>query len=103
MISENVLCSKGFTSNLRDIFYVKIIVTIILPDLVTNSLLFSFCPFLQTKKPESRVQQVGGLVTRNTSVFCLKGVALYFKAMPNSIDFYKGIFLHGIPVRVIVS
>ena len=103
MISENLLCSKDFTSNLRDIFYVKIVVTIILSDLVTNSLLLSFCPFLQTKKPESGAQQVGGLVTRNTSVFCLKGVALYFKAMPNSIDFYKGIFLHGIPVRVIVS
>ena len=103
MISENLLCSKGFTSNLRDIFYVKIVVTIILSDLVTNSLLLSFCPFLQTKKPESGAQQVGGLVTRNTSVFCLKGVALYFKAMPNSIDFYKGIFLNGIPVRVIVS
>ena len=23
--------------------------------------------------------------------------------MPNSIDFYKGIFLHVIPVRIIVS
>ena len=102
MISENVLCSKGLTSNLRDIFYVKIIVTIILPDLVTNSLLFSFCPFLQTKKPESRVQQVGGVVTRNTC-FLFKGSALYFKVMPNSVDFYKGILLHGIPVRVTVS
>ena len=28
---------------------------------------------------------------------------LYFKAMPNSIDFYKGIFLHVIAVRIIVS
>ena len=27
---------------------------------------------------------------------------LYFKAIPNSIDFYKGIFLHVIPVRIIV-
>ena len=27
---------------------------------------------------------------------------LYFKAMPNSIDFYKGIFLHIIPVQIIV-
>ena len=46
---------------------------------------------------------MGSLVTRNISVFCLLQVALYFKAMPNSIDFYKGIFLHVIPVRIIVS
>ena len=45
---------------------------------------------------------MGSLVTRNISVFCLLQVALYFKAMPNSIDFYKGIFLHAIPVRIIV-
>ena len=30
-------------------FYMKIIVTIILTSLFTNSLLSSFCPFLQTK------------------------------------------------------
>ena len=30
-------------------------------------------------------------------------VALYLKVMPNSIDFYKGIFLHVTPVRIIVS
>ena len=28
---------------------------------------------------------------------------VYFKAMPNSIDFYKGIFLYVIPVRIIVT
>ena len=39
---------------------------------------------------------------RNTSVFCLWRVALYFKAMLNSIDFYKRIFLHVIPVCIIV-
>ena len=51
----------------------KIIVTIIPTDLVTNLLLSSFCPFLQTKnqKQESGFQQVGGLVTRNISAFCL--------------------------------
>ena len=27
---------------------------------------------------------------------------LYFKAMPNSIDFYKEIFLHVIPVHILV-
>ena len=49
----------------------KIILTIIPTDLVTNSLLSSFCPFLQTKKKESGFHQVGGLVTRNISAVCL--------------------------------
>ena len=75
----------------------KIILTIIPTDLVTD-----FFLFLQTKKPESGFQQVGGLVTRNISIYCLKRVALYFKAMPNSIDFYKRIFVNVIPVRIIV-
>ena len=44
----------------------KIIVTIIPTDLVTNLLLSSFCPF---QKQESGFQQVGGLVTRNISDF----------------------------------
>ena len=56
-------------------------------DLVTNSFLSSFSPFLQTKNKNQRFS---------------KWVTLYFKAMPNSIDFYKGIFLHVIPVRTIV-
>ena len=61
-----------------------------------------FFSFLTNQKEESGFQQVGGLVTRIISVFCLQRVALYFKAMPNSIDFYKGIFLLLIPVRFIV-
>ena len=63
-------------------------------------ILFLF--FLTNQKQESGFQQVGGLVTRNISVFCLERVALYFKLMPNSIDFCKEILLHVIPVRVIV-
>ena len=35
------------------------------------------------------MSSLGGLVTKNISVFCLGRVALYFKAVPNSIDFYK--------------
>ena len=58
--------------------------------------------FLTNQKQESDFQQVGGLVTRNISVFVYSGVALYFKAMPNLIDFYKRIFFHVIPVRIIV-
>ena len=42
------------------------------------------------------------MVMRNISVFCLQRIALYFKVMPTSIDFCKGIFLHVIPVRIIV-
>ena len=56
--------------------------------------------FLPNQKQEPGFQQVGGLVTRNISVVCLYGVALYFKAMPNSIDFYKGIFLHVIQIKI---
>ena len=42
------------------------------------------------------------MAKRNISVFCLQQVALYFKAIPNSIDIYKGIFLHVIHVCIIV-
>ena len=53
-------------------FYTKIIVTIIPKNLVTNSLLFLVCPFIETKKSRS------------------------------TIDFYKRIFLHVIPTCIIV-
>ena len=81
----------------------KIIVTIIPTDLVTNWLLFLFLSVLTNQKQESGFQQVGGLVTRNISVFCLLQVALFLKAMPNSINFDKRVFLHvrTIPVRII--
>ena len=54
---------------------------------------FDFIPvlsFRRNQKQESKFQQVGDLVTRNISPFCL--YRLYFKAMPKSIDFYKKIF-----------
>ena len=54
--------------------------------------------FLTKQKQESGFRQVGGLVTRNISVFCSWRVTLYFKAILNSIDFYKGIFLHGMEI-----
>ena len=66
---------------------------------------FIFIPFLslhRNKKQESNFQQDGGLLTRNSFAFCLKCVALYFNEIPNSIDFYKKIFLHVIPARIIV-
>ena len=46
-----------------------------------------FLPFLTNQKQESGFQEVGGLVTRNIYLFGLHRVALYFKVMPNSIDF----------------
>ena len=63
-------------------------------------MLFLF--FLTNQKHESGFQQVDALVTRNVSVFCLERVALYFRTMPNSINFYKEIFLPVIPVSIIV-
>ena len=48
VIIEKKLYSKLFTSNLR-YFYMKITVTIIAIDSVTNSFLSFFCIFLQTK------------------------------------------------------
>ena len=59
-------------------------------------------PFRRNQKQEPNFQQVGFLVTRNISVFCLWRVALYFKVMSNSTDFYKRIFLHVIPAPIIV-
>ena len=46
----------------------------------------SFCSFIETKT-RIKFQQVGDLVARNSFPFCLQRVALYFKGMPNSIDF----------------
>ena len=53
---------------------------------------FVFIPVLSfLRKQEKRIKFLAGcgLVTRNISVFCLQRVALYFKAIPNSINFYK--------------
>ena len=75
------------------------IVTMIPTDLVTHVLLSSFCPFLQTKK---RIRFSASWWSGNEKYFCVLFFALYFKAMRNSTDFYKGIFLHIIPVCIIV-
>ena len=77
----------------------KIIVIIIPRDLVINLRLSSFGPFLQTKN-KSRVYRKLLMWKREIFLVFLKQVALYFKAMSNSIDFCKGIFLHVIPVRI---
>ena len=65
---------------------------------------FTFISFLSFRRnQESNFQQVGGVVTRNNFTFGLEGVALCFKGMANSINFYKRVYLHVIPVRIIVS
>ena len=61
-------CSKHFTWNLRELSFLN---------LVTNSLLSLLCPFTEAKKQESNFQEVGNLVTRNISVFCLEQAILY--------------------------
>ena len=62
-----------------------------------------FFSFLTNQMQEPGVQRVASLVTINISVFCLKPVTFYFKAMPNLIYFNKRIFLYAIPVRFIVA
>ena len=79
----------------------KIIVTSIPTDLVTNSLLSSFFSFLQTKN-KNQVFSKLMVWYQEIFAFCLYRVALYFKAVMNSIDFSKGIFLHVILIRIIV-
>ena len=60
---------QGFYKEFERHFYMKIVVTIIPTLLVTNSLLFLFCSFVETKKQQSTFQQVGCLVSRNISFF----------------------------------
>ena len=83
---------QRFYQQFERYFYMKIILTILPAYLVTNLFLSFFLSFLTDQKHESGFQQVESLVTRNISVFCLQRVALYFKTMPNLINFYKGIF-----------
>ena len=54
------------------------------------------------QKQELIFQEVGGLVTKNISLFCLEGVAHYFKAMPNSVALYIGIFMLFLLVYVFI-
>ena len=62
---------------------------------------FNFFSSRRIKQQNSNFEQVGGLVTRNISISWR--VALYLNGMPNSIDFYKEIFLRVIPVHIIAS
>lgn len=62
-----------------------------------------FLYFLKYQKQVSNSEQVGCLVTRNISVFCLQHVAFYFKAIPNSLGFYKEVILQVISAYFIVT
>ena len=80
----------------------KIILTIIPTDLVLQICFYPL--FVFSFKLKSRIKFSASLWSGNekNSAFYLERVVLYFKAMLNSIDFYKGIFLHAILVRIIV-
>ena len=79
----------------------KKIVTIIAPDLVTNSLLSSFC---LSYKPKTEIRFSASWWSGNEKYFFFLFIAsrALLESPANSIDFYKGIFLHLIPVRIIV-
>ena len=62
---------------------------------------FAFIPFLSFRRNQKQ-DQVSSKLTRNIFDFCSQRVALCFKGTPNSTDFYQRIFLHLIPVRIIV-
>ena len=70
---------------------------------------FAFLWFRRNQKQESNIQLVGGLVTKNVSDFCLKGVPLsallqrYTELNRLFREIFKEFFLHVILVRIIVS
>ena len=66
--------------------------------------IFFYPLFVLSYKPKTRIWFSASWWSGNKKYFCfcLERVALYFKAIPNSIDFYKGIFLHVITVPIIV-
>ena len=81
----------------------RVILVIIPTNLVRNSLFFPLFSLHKNQKQEIVFRKVWGLVTKNISILCLWQVVLYFKRMPNLIDFYKGILLHDILVRINLS
>ena len=56
--------------------------------------LFSVFSWKLESKQNQFFQQVGGLLARNISVFCLQRVTLYPMTMPSLIDFYNRIFTY---------
>ena len=97
VIIKKKTCVAKVLLQFKICFYMKIVLNIS-TDLVTNLLLFLVCPFLQIK---NKNQVFSKLAVWQKEMF-LFIVALYFKAMPDAIDLYKGIFLHVIHVCIIV-
>ena len=60
-----------------------------------------FLSFLTNQKQYSGFQQASGLVTKNICFLIIASRAL-LQSHVNSIDAYREIFLHVIPVRIIV-
>ena len=81
----------------------KVIVTIIPTNFVANSLLSLFCPAIQIKNKNETLTKLVAWY-REIFNFFVYSDSRYsdFKAIPNSKDFYNGIFLHAIPVCIIL-
>ena len=94
--------SNYFAGNLRVTFIWKINQNYNSNRVINKFAFILLLSFLTDQKQDSDFQQVGGLLTRNITDLCLERVLFYFKAMPNSADFYKWVFLHVIPIRIIV-
>ena len=76
----------------------KIIVTIIPTDLVTNLLASSFCPFLQTKR---KTWFSASWWSGNEKYFCFLFIASR-ALLQSQAEFNKGILFYVIPVCIIV-
>ena len=84
------------------VLQVKLFTVLRLKGSVKIMVFITFLSFRRNQKQEFNFQQVGRLVTRNISIFCLQQVPLYLKDISNSIDFYKRIFLYVVPAQIIV-
>ena len=82
----------------------KIIETMIPKNLIANLFLPHFRSLLETKNNN---QIFNKFVVWKRQIFlffnfCLYRVKFYFRGIPNSTEFYKGILLHVIAVRITV-
>ena len=100
VVSEKTLWSKGFTSNLREIFKIKIIVTIIPTNLGTKLLLPSF--FFFSYKLKTRIWFSTSWWSDNEKSYLFIVGHTLLQSHTKFSNFYKGIFLHVFPVRIIV-
>ena len=104
VISKKTLCTKDFISYLGRIkfpsnFYYSFT---IIPSTIIPSNYKLRLSFRKNHKQQSNFHGVGGLVSRNVSIFGSSWFALYFKDMLSLTDFYVGIFSHVILIRAIV-